>query len=186
MDITISEQILTRQNSSTGKKIEINTGHMFLWSQKKKVYFDHYLVYIVTENILDGSYLSQCKIRRKAWRQCRHRAGGSWYCRLTVLGRCAGQQATPSDLLPPQANLLFELLNLTVAVSLLLTLLLLPPQIVLHQLNGSNKRLGNAEMSVLLQNKEKMKKLSNDDHAIVSVTKDSNQHCNLWRFDTLC
>lgn len=135
--------------------------------------------------ITKGLYLRECKIRRKASCQCRHHVGGSSYCRLTVLGGCAGRQATASDLLPPQADLLFELLNLTVAVSLLLTLLLLTPQIVLHQLDGSNKRLGNAEMSVLLQNKETMKKLSNDDYAIISVTKDSNQHRNLWRFYTL-
>lgn len=73
-----------------------------------------------------------------------------------MLGGCVGRQAVASDLLPPQANLLFELLNLTVAVSLLLTLLLLTPQVVLHQLDGSNKGLRNAEMSVLLQNTEKM------------------------------
>lgn len=112
--------------------------------------------------------------------------GGSGYCCLTVLGGGAGRQATASDLLPPQANLLFELLDLAVAVSLLLTLLLLAPQIVLHQLNGSDERLGNAEMSVLLWSEENTKELSNDDYdALISVTKDANQHCSLRRFCTL-
>lgn len=73
---------------------------------------------------------------------------------LTALRGCGRQHAAASDLLPPQANLLLELLDLTVAVSLLLTLLLMP-QVVLHQLNGSNEGLGNAEMGVLLQNAEK-------------------------------
>lgn len=70
---------------------------------------------------------------------------------LTVLGGCAGWEAAASDLLPSQTYLLFKLLNLTVTVSLLLlTLQLLTAQVVLHQLNGSNKGLGNAEMSVFL------------------------------------
>lgn len=72
-----------------------------------------------------------------------------------MLGGCAGREAAASDLLPPQTDLLFKLLNLTVAVSLLLALLLLTPQVVFHQLDGSNKGLGNAEMSVFLQNTEK-------------------------------
>lgn len=71
-----------------------------------------------------------------------------------MLRGCGRRHAAASDLLPPQANLLFELLDLTVAVSLLLALLLLMPQVVLHQLNGSNEGLGNAEMGVLLQKAE--------------------------------
>lgn len=71
-----------------------------------------------------------------------------------MLRVCTGWQAAASDLLPPQANLLFELLNFTVTVSLLFALLLLTPQVVLHQLDGSNERLRNAEMSVLLQRAE--------------------------------
>ena len=59
-------------------------------------------------------------------------------CCLTLLGVCAGRQAAVSDLLPAQADLLFELLDLIVAVSLLLPRLLLTPQVVLHQLDGSN------------------------------------------------
>lgn len=59
---------------------------------------------------------------------------------LTVLGVCAWRQAAASDLLPAQADLLFELLNLTVAVYLLLALLL-TPHVVLHQLDGSYKGL---------------------------------------------
>ena len=73
-----------------------------------------------------------------------------------MLGVCTGRQSAASDLLPPQADLLFELLNLTVAVSLLLAFLLLTPQVVLHQLDGSDEGLGNAEMSVLLQTTEKL------------------------------
>lgn len=69
---------------------------------------------------------------------------------LTVLGGCAGWEAAASDLLPSQTYLLFKLLNLAVTVSLLLTLHLLTAQVVLHQLNGSNKGLGNAEMSIFL------------------------------------
>lgn len=74
---------------------------------------------------------------------------------LTALRGCGWQHAAASDLLPPQANLLLELLDLTVAVFLLLTLLLPMPQVVLHQLNGSNEGLRNAEMGILLQKAEK-------------------------------
>lgn len=73
---------------------------------------------------------------------------------LTALKGCGWQHAAASDLLPPQANLLFELLDLTVTVSLLLALLLMP-QVVLHQLDSGNEGLGNAEMGVLLRIEEK-------------------------------
>lgn len=71
-------------------------------------------------------------------------------CSLTALKGCGWQHAAASDLLPPQANLLFELLDLTVTVSLLLALRLLMPQVVLHQLDSGNEGFGNAEMGVLL------------------------------------
>lgn len=59
---------------------------------------------------------------------------------LTVLRGRAGRQAAALDLLPPQPDSLFELLNLRVAVALLLlTLLRLSPHVVLHQLNGGNE-----------------------------------------------
>lgn len=76
-------------------------------------------------------------------------------CRLTALRGCGWQCAAASDLLPPQANLLFELLDLTVTVSLLVALLLLMAQVVLHQLDSGNEGLGNAEMGVLLRMAEK-------------------------------
>lgn len=76
-----------------------------------------------------------------------------------MLRGCAGRQAAASDLLPPKADLLFELLNLTVAVSFLLAFLLLTPKVILHQLDGCNKGLGNAEMSILLQNMEEIRNL---------------------------
>ena len=69
---------------------------------------------------------------------------------LTVVGGCAGRQAAVADLLPAQADLLLELLNLTVTVSLLLALLFPTPQVALHQLDCCNKGLGNAEMGVFL------------------------------------
>lgn len=73
---------------------------------------------------------------------------------LTALTGGGGQHAAASDLLPPQADLLLELLDLAVAVSLLLALLLLVPQVVLHQLDGGDEGLGNAEMGVLLRRAE--------------------------------
>lgn len=71
-------------------------------------------------------------------------------CRLTVLGGCAGRQAAALDLLSSQPNSLFELLNLRVAVALFIGLLLLPPHVVLHQLNSGNEWLWNAEVGILL------------------------------------
>lgn len=71
-------------------------------------------------------------------------------CCLTVLWRCAGRQAAALDLLPPQPNSLFELLNLRVAVAFFIGLFLLPPHVVLHQLNGGNEWLRNAEVGILL------------------------------------
>lgn len=59
---------------------------------------------------------------------------------LTVLRGRARRQAAALDLLPPQPDSLFELLNLSVAVALLLLALLrLAPHVVLHQLNGGNE-----------------------------------------------
>lgn len=69
---------------------------------------------------------------------------------LTVLWGRAGRQAAALDLLPPQPNSLLELLNLRVAVALFIGLLLLAPHVVLHQLNGGNEWLRNAEVSILL------------------------------------
>lgn len=70
--------------------------------------------------------------------------------KLTVLGGCTGRQTAATDLLPSQADLLLELLNLTVAVSFFFALFR-APQVVLHQLDGGNEGLWNAEMGVLLQ-----------------------------------
>lgn len=73
---------------------------------------------------------------------------------LTAQRGGGGQHAAVSDLLPPQADLLLELLDLAVAVSLLLAPLFLVPQVVLHQLDGGDEGLGNAEMGVLLRRTE--------------------------------
>lgn len=76
-----------------------------------------------------------------------------------MLGVCGWRQTAASDLLPPQANLLLQLLNLAVTVSFLLALLL-TPHVAFHQLNGCNKRLGDAEMGIFLQHTEVIKKHS--------------------------
>lgn len=47
-------------------------------------------------------------------------------------------------------DLLLELLDLAVAVNLLFSILLLPPHVAFHQLNGRDERLRYAEVSVLL------------------------------------
>lgn len=71
-----------------------------------------------------------------------------------MLGGGAGRQTAAADLLPAQADLLLELLNLRVAVPLLLAPHFPTQQVVLHQLDGSDQGLRDAEMSVLLQNRE--------------------------------
>ena len=59
-----------------------------------------------------------------------------------------------ADLLAPNANLLFKLLDLFVTVFLLL--LQLPAHhVAFHQLNGSDQGLRDAEVGILLQNKSK-------------------------------
>lgn len=61
--------------------------------------------------------------------------------RLTVAGRAGRLQATAADLLSAQTNLLFELLDLRVAVAILFCLLRpLCHHLTFHQLNGSNQR----------------------------------------------
>ena len=56
-----------------------------------------------------------------------------------------------ADLLPAQADLLLELLDLTVAVLFLVALLFTTPHIALHQLNRCDQRLGNAEVGIFLE-----------------------------------
>lgn len=62
----------------------------------------------------------------------------------------AGRLAAAADLLPAQTDLLLQLLDLAVAVALLLCIVLLPPHVALHQLDGRDERLRDAEVSVLL------------------------------------
>ena len=73
--------------------------------------------------------------------------------KLTVLRRRAGRHGPVAELLPAQADLLLELLDLAVAVALLLAapLLLPPTQVALHQLDGGDQGLGDAEVGVLLE-----------------------------------
>lgn len=71
-----------------------------------------------------------------------------------MLRRRAGRRGPVAELLPAQADLLLEQLDLAVAVALLLAaapaLLLPPTQVALHQLDGGDQGLGDAEVGVLL------------------------------------
>lgn len=67
-----------------------------------------------------------------------------------MVREAAGLVPAVADLLSAQTDLLLELLDLAVAIALLLSFLLLPPHVALHQLDGRDERLGDAEVSVLL------------------------------------